>query len=84
MGSIEKGRIIPHHQLFKAYGNEFINKIDLDINDKRINEYLSGNEIEVDNKNGFACVLVNGVPLGGGKVVSGRLKNHYPKGLRIK
>lgn len=84
VGSIEKGRIIPHHQLFKAYGNEFINKIDLDINDKRINEYLSGNEIEVDNKNGFACVLVNGVTLGGGKVISGRLKNHYPKGLRIK
>ena len=83
IGTIEKGRVVPHHQLFKAYGKEFKNVVNLKKEDKRITEYLSGREIDVDNKNGLACVLVEGVPLGGGKVVNGRLKNYYPKGLRV-
>ena len=31
---------------------------------------------------GACAVLVDGFPLGGGKVSGGRIKNHYPKGLR--
>ena len=81
--SIEKNRLVPHHQLFKAYGRDFNNIINLEKDDNRIGEYLSGNEIEVDAKNGYAVVLVAGIPLGGGKVVGGRLKNYYPKGLRV-
>ena len=82
VGSIEKGRVVPHHQLFKAYGELFKNKIDLSIEDGRVEAYLKGNEIEVDNQNGLACLLVEGVPLGGGKVVNNKFKNYYPKGLR--
>ena len=33
-------------------------------------------------QNGWCAVLVDGFPLGGGKVSGGRIKNHYPKGLR--
>ena len=83
IGSIEKNRLVPHHQLFKAYGRDFNNIINLEKDDNRIGEYLSGNEIEVDAKNGYAVVLVAGIPLGGGKVVGCRLKNYYPKGLRV-
>lgn len=82
VGSIEKNRVVPHHQLFKAYGEKFKNKINLTINDNRIEKYLSGNEIDVDAVNGYACLLVENVPIGGGKVVNGKLKNYYPKGLR--
>jgi len=32
--------------------------------------------------NGYAAVLCDGCALGGGKVVDGMMKNHYPKGLR--
>ena len=32
---------------------------------------------------GWCCVTVDGWPLGGGKVSGGRVKNHYPKALRL-
>ena len=83
LGCVEKGRIVPNHQFFKAYGKEFVSKVCLNIEDARVYDYMYGNQIEVDGlKNGYACVLVENVPLGGGKVVGNVLKNHYPKGLR--
>ena len=53
--------------------------------DPRVAAYLRGEEIaapELAGKSGFAALLYEGAPLGGGKAVDGRLKNHYPKGLR--
>ena len=45
--------------------------------------WLRGEEIEAKTaENGWCAVLVDGFPLGGGKVSGGRVKNHYPKGLR--
>jgi len=83
LGQIHNNRLNVHHQFFKAYGEYFKNKIQLNFNDERVNKYLRGEEIEVEpNVKGYACVLVNGVPLGGGKASQGKLKNHYPKGLR--
>ncbi len=81
LGEIVKNRLVVHHQFFKAFGKEMKNKIDLAIYDERVNQYISGNEIASD-KTGYVCVLVNGVPLGGGKASGGKLKNHYPKALR--
>ena len=83
LGELKKDRIEPSHHFFKAYGRSFENKIELENNQDAISKYLSGNEIECDNKNGLAVVLFHGVPLGGGKVVLGRVKNYYPKGLRV-
>lgn len=82
LGVIKKERLEPSHFFFKAYGREFGNKICFEIDDARAEMFVHGLEIECDNKNGYACVCVCGVPLGGGKVVNGKLKNHYPKGLR--
>lgn len=84
LGRIEKGRLIPHHQLFKAYGNSFKNKLKLDLKDERVGKYIQGNEIECDRGlKGYVSVFAGGVPLGGGKADGmGRLKNLYPKGLR--
>ena len=78
---IENKRLVIHHQLFKAYGNEMINKLDLNENDERVKKYAMGQEIETSLK-GYVCVMVDGVPLGGGKASQGVLKNYYPKGLR--
>jgi NOL1/NOP2/fmu family ribosome biogenesis protein len=45
--------------------------------------WLRGEEIDAATaQNGWCAVLVDGFPLGGGKVSGGRIKNHYPKGLR--
>lgn len=82
VGELKKERIEPAHQFFKAYGKEFINTINLDFNDEKVLQYIKGYEIDTTNNNGFVCVQVLGVPLGGGKVVSGKVKNYYPKGLR--
>ena len=52
--------------------------------DPRVVEYLSGREIAAATaSDGWCCVTVDGFPLGGGKVSAGRVKNHYPKALRL-
>lgn len=82
-GRVEKKRFVPHHALFKAFGTLCTNKISLSLSDKRLAQYLHGNEIEADEGNdGYIAVLVNGYSLGMGKKSGGRIKNHYPKGLR--
>lgn len=83
LGTVEKGRLVPHHQLFKALGGRFLRRIELAYGDERVQKYLSGAEISCDCGDGWAVVTVCGCVLGGAKV-SGRVaKNHYPKGLRL-
>lgn len=84
IGTLTKGRIVPHHQLFSAYGGDFRRTLSLSHGDARIAQYLRGEEIAAPElkSNGFTAVLYEGAPLGGGKAVDGRLKNAYPKGLR--
>ena len=83
IGEIKKNYVLPHHQLFMAYGDSFKRKIDLDPNGEDIIKYLHGEEIKCDLPNGWAAVTVCGVAVGGAKVSNGIAKNHYPKGLRI-
>lgn len=82
IGEIRKNYIMPHHQFFTALGSKFKRKIDLPLGCELLTRYLHGEEIEVDVPNGWAVVLVDGFSLGGAKVVNGKAKNHYPKGLR--
>ena len=82
VGSIVKGRIVPHHALFSAYGALFRRRLSLSLSDPRLAAYLHGDTIECDLPNGWAVVVVEGYPLGGIKVSGGVAKNHYPKGLR--
>ena len=83
LGEVKKGNFFPHHQLFSAYGHMFKRQIDLTKDDARTEKYLRGEEIEADSDlNGWCAVTYGGATLGGGKISSGRMKNHYPKGLR--
>ena len=83
VGTLQKGRVVPHPQLFSAYGMAFKRRLNLTAEDPRIAAYLRGEEIECDTAlSGYTAVMYEGVTLGGGKASSGRLKNHYPKGLR--
>ena len=85
VGTLQKGRLVPHHALFSAYGRDFIRKVILHADDPRMNTYLSGNAIPApDTPDGWAAILLSDAPVGGCKVVSGMAKNHYPKGLRLK
>ncbi len=82
IGSVERGRFEPNHNLFMAYNDEF--KCSIELTEEEAKKYLHGEEISknVDYK-GYAVVTRNGSPLGGAKVSSGKLKNLYPKGIRI-
>ena len=83
IGELKKNYILPHHQFFMALGHKFKRKIELSADSEEIKKYLHGEEIPADTENGWAVVTVNGVAIGGAKVVNGTAKNHYPKGLRI-
>ena len=83
VGEIKKNYIYPHHQFFMAMGKHFKRKIELELNSRELSAYLHGEEIGTDCDDGWAAVTVCGCTLGGAKVVKGKAKNHYPKGLRI-
>ena len=85
LGEILKNRIEPHHSVFTcAKKDSCRNAVDFDVNCNEIKAFLHGEEIPVpDNVKGFTAVCVNGMTTGFGKASNGRLKNKYPKGLRI-
>ncbi len=86
VGEVRKGNLIVHHQFFSAYGRLFKRQENLRAGDPRVGKYLGGEEIEgIDVKEGgYTAVLYEGTALGGGKASLGRIKNHYPKGIRNK
>ncbi|MEE0869558.1 MAG: hypothetical protein U0L70_07185, partial [Ruminococcus sp.] len=80
-----KNRIEPHHSAFTSAKKEDCrNAVDFDLNSNEIKAFIHGEEISVSNDvKGFTAVCVNGMTTGFGKASNGRLKNKYPKGLRI-
>ncbi len=82
LGSVEKGVFRPHHQFFSAYGDRFTRRLNFSSCGAEAADYLAGRGFLVDSEDGWCSVSVDGASLGGGKVVCGMLKNHYPKGLR--
>lgn len=85
LGEFVKKRIEPHHSVFMAAKKEScVNAVDFDVNSSEIKAFLHGEEISVPNNiKGYTVVCVNGITTGFGKASNGRLKNKYPKGLRI-
>lgn len=85
VGSVVKGRLVPHHHLFSAYGGSFRRRVDLPSDSSQCSAYLHGEGFVWDAAdNGWCAVHIDGIPCGGGKIVNGYVKNHYPKGLRMK
>ena len=83
LGEVKKGNFFPHHQFFSAYGKRFKRQENLTKDDPRTEKYLRGEEIDASIEgNGWCTVTYEGVALGGGKISGGKIKNHYPKGLR--
>ena len=82
IGEIRKNYIQPHHQFFMAMGSQFKRRIELAPDSPELDRYLHGEEIPVECENGWAVITTMGCSVGGVKVVGGRAKNHYPKGLR--
>ncbi len=78
-----KNRLEPCHAAFAASRlSDCRRAVDLDPADPVLAAYLHGAEIPAD-ATGYTAVAAAGIPLGFGKVCTGRLKNRYPKGLRL-
>lgn len=84
VGEIKKNRFEPSQAFAMSLsGNDYENTVNLSCDDIRVTKYLKGETIEAEGKNGWALVLVDGYPLGWGKLNNGVLKNKYLPGWRL-
>lgn len=84
LAHIKKGRAEPAHSLAMAVTSRMCRSVlDLAAEAPELEAYLKGETIPAkDGVSGWTLVSVEGYPLGWGKASEGRLKNHFPKGLR--
>ncbi len=84
LGEIRGKNFFPHHHFFSAFGKDMLHVENLKKGDARLEKYLRGEEIETRDGGytGFCSVAYEGSVIGGGKISGGKIKNHYPKGLR--
>jgi NOL1/NOP2/sun family putative RNA methylase len=76
-------RLEPSHALalgLRASGA--VRQMNVEASSPRALAYLRGEVLGWDGEDGWVLVCVDGFPLGWGRGVQGRLKNHYPRGLR--
>ncbi len=85
LGEIKKNYFEPSHALYMAADTNNLRQVlNLSLQDDRVEKFLRGEEISAPEcEKGYNAVVIEGVTLGFGKVSGGRLKNKYPKGLRI-
>ena len=84
VANICKNRLEPHHGAFiAANGSNCVNKVDFAPDDPTLRAFLHGEEIPCPEIKGWTAVCVAGIPVGFGKASGGKLKNRYPKGLRL-
>ena len=77
-------RLEPSHAVFQSAAPVQCRRVaELCLADPRTAAFLRGEEIAVEGESGFTAVAVEGITCGFGKVSNGRLKNRYPKGLRL-
>ena len=86
LGEIRQGVLHPSHHFVKTYGELFKRRERLDMGDERLSAFIGGEVIEAKGceGKGYVAVFFGEAPLGLGKLSSGMIKNHYPKGLRTK
>lgn len=83
LGLLKGNRLEPCHGAFMAARAEDCRRVAaFSAEDPAVLAFLRGEELDWDGDKGYAAVTVNGVVTGFGKGAGGRMKNHYPKGLR--
>ncbi len=92
LGTVKKDRFEPSHALALAIKREDVKiSVDLPSDSNEIKQYLNGQTLRLSDSSfagkgsakGWCLVTTDGYSIGWGKLASGMLKNHYPKGLRI-
>ncbi|MCR5502435.1 MAG: RsmF rRNA methyltransferase first C-terminal domain-containing protein [Lachnospiraceae bacterium] len=89
LGTIRKDRFEPSHALF-LYLKKEDTALSAELSEEEAVSYLAGESVRLSDKdprsslNGWCLLLYKGKSIGGGKINQGMIKNHYPKGLRIR
>lgn len=84
LGTFKKNRFEPSYALAMALKcSEAKNVCDLKDEDLAY-QYLKGEALNLTAKKGWVLIGYDGYALGFGKASDGQIKNHYPKGLRIR
>ncbi len=84
VATVCKNRLEPEHSIFLASRAEDCRRrAEFSPGDPLLTAFLHGEEISCDGEKGWTAVTVAGIPVGFGKCAGGRLKNRYPKGLRL-
>ncbi len=79
-----KNRLEPCHGAFLAARPGTCRQaLDFAPDDPALTAYLKGLELPYEGDKGWTAVTVAGTPVGFGKAAGGKLKNRYPKGLRL-
>ncbi len=83
-GEIRGGRFVPAHALCMALPAAAFQRVE-PLSDETLRRFLSGETVPCDSAaSGWCAAVAFGHPVGWGKAVNGVLKNHVPKGLRIR
>lgn len=88
LGDLKKNRFEPSQSLAMCLKKEeYKHTVNLSSEDERVWKYLKGETIEVEDlvsqkQKGWQLILVDGYPLGWGKLANGTLKNKYLPGWR--
>lgn len=85
LGECRKGYFKPAHALALALrADDVVTAVDFPPETSEIMAYLSGHDLPlmVKGRKGWGLITVGGFPVGWGKIANGRVKNHYPHGLR--
>lgn len=83
LGEVRKSYFKPEHALALALTpQDVVDSVNYTADSDEIAAYLQGHDLPSSGANGWLLVTVDGFALGWGKRVNGRIKNHYPRGLR--
>ncbi|MDO4549068.1 MAG: RsmB/NOP family class I SAM-dependent RNA methyltransferase, partial [Clostridia bacterium] len=81
LANLRKGYVLPDHALAMALPRGIMKEIEVDMPGAM--RFISGQELYNDAE-GWAIVVYRGMPLGFGKGSQGRVRNHLPKGIRVR
>jgi 16S rRNA C967 or C1407 C5-methylase (RsmB/RsmF family)/NOL1/NOP2/fmu family ribosome biogenesis protein len=84
LGEIRKDRFEPSHALALGVRLPSARRVvDFAVDNPEVVAYMRGETVQSAGDDGWVLVAVSGFSLGWAKCVGGRLKSHYPKGLRV-
>jgi len=84
LGNFKKERFEPAHPLAVfLHPGQARNILELSAGSREVEAYLRGESLPSLGTPGWTLITVDGWPLGWGKWVQGRVKNHFPHGWQI-